>query len=62
MSGRVTVIAVALVAVAALCAATGWYLLWPLAITGCALLYLHVRHRVATRADQRDVSHCVKIR
>ncbi|MFC0401196.1 APC family permease [Paraburkholderia rhizosphaerae] len=54
--------AVALVAVAALCAATGWYLLWPLAITGCALLYLRVRQRVATHADQRDVSHCVKIR
>ncbi|MEM5341976.1 APC family permease [Paraburkholderia azotifigens] len=34
---------VALVAVAALCCATGWYLLWPLVITGCALLYLRVR-------------------
>ena len=33
----------ALVAVAGLCIATGWYLLWPLAITGCALLYLRVR-------------------
>ncbi len=34
---------VALVAVAALCCATGWYLLRPLVITGCALLYLRVR-------------------
>ncbi|ACC72896.1 amino acid permease [Paraburkholderia phymatum] len=34
---------VALVAVAGLCCATGWYLLWPLVITGCALLYLRVR-------------------
>ncbi|HEY3597296.1 MAG TPA: amino acid permease [Paraburkholderia sp.] len=37
---------VALVVVAGLCVATGWYLLWPLVITGCALLYLHV-HRSA---------------
>ncbi|MBN3756720.1 amino acid permease [Paraburkholderia sp. Tr-20389] len=34
---------IALVAVAGLCCATGWYLLWPLVITGCALLYLRVR-------------------
>ncbi|CAB3761679.1 APC family permease [Paraburkholderia humisilvae] len=53
---------VALVAVAALCAATGWYLLWPLAITGCALLYLHVRQRVVARAGNSDASHCVRIR
>ncbi|CAB3768830.1 APC family permease [Paraburkholderia solisilvae] len=57
---------VALVAVAALCVATGWYLLWPLAMTGCALLYLHVRQRRAANAtrhaERHDVSHCVKIR
>jgi amino acid efflux transporter len=53
---------VALVAVAALCAATGWYLLWPLAITGCALLYLQVRQRFVNTARQSDVSHCMKIR
>ncbi|QYD72211.1 amino acid permease [Paraburkholderia edwinii] len=53
---------VALVAVAALFAATGWYLLWPLAITGCALLYLHVRERFATHASQSDISQSVKIR
>ncbi|MFL9874490.1 APC family permease [Paraburkholderia megapolitana] len=40
---------VALVAVAGLCVATGWYLLWPLAVTGCALLYLRLRGR-ATEA------------
>jgi amino acid efflux transporter len=34
---------VALVAVAGLCCATGWYLLWPLAMTACALLYLRMR-------------------
>jgi amino acid efflux transporter len=34
---------IALVAVAGLCCATGWYLLWPLVVTGCALLYLRVR-------------------
>jgi amino acid efflux transporter len=34
---------VALVAVAGLCCATGWYLLWPLAIAACALLYLRIR-------------------
>jgi len=34
---------VALIAVAGLCCATGWYLLWPLVITACALLYLRVR-------------------
>jgi amino acid efflux transporter len=37
---------IALIAVAALCLATGWYLLWPLAITGCALFYLQVRGRI----------------
>lgn len=30
----------ALVCVIALCVATGWFLLWPLAMSGCALLYL----------------------
>jgi amino acid efflux transporter len=34
---------VALVAVTGLCCATGWYLLWPLAIAACALLYLRIR-------------------
>jgi amino acid efflux transporter len=53
---------VALVAVAALFAATGWYLLWPLAITGCALLYLHMRERFATNTSQSDISQSVKIR
>jgi amino acid efflux transporter len=57
---------VALVAVAALCVATGWYLLWPLAMTGCALLYLHMRERriadAARHAERSTVSHCVKIR
>jgi amino acid efflux transporter len=56
---------VALVAVAALFAATGWYLLWPLAITGCALLYLHVRERVdanVARVSRSDISQSVKIR
>jgi amino acid efflux transporter len=41
---------VALVAVAGLCCATGWYLLWPLAVTGCALLYLRVRRVFVSRA------------
>ncbi|MGF6779549.1 APC family permease [Paraburkholderia sp. GAS334] len=36
---------IALVAVAALFVATGWYLLWPLAITGFALLYLRAQER-----------------
>jgi len=53
---------VALIAVAALFAATGWYLLWPLAITGCALLYLHMRERFATNTSQSDISQSVKIR
>jgi amino acid efflux transporter len=53
---------IALVAVSALFAATGWYLLWPLAIAGCALLYLHVRERLAANASQSDISQCVKIR
>jgi amino acid efflux transporter len=34
---------VALLAVTALLLATGWYLLWPLVVTGCALLYLRLR-------------------
>ena len=43
----------ALVAVAGLAAATGWFLLWPLFMSGCALLYLRVnRHR------QRDMTAC----
>jgi hypothetical protein len=35
--------AVALLAVAGLLLASGWYLLWPLAVTGGALLYLRYR-------------------
>ena len=34
---------VALVAVAALLVLTGWYLLWSLVVTACALLYLRLR-------------------
>ncbi|WP_341318579.1 amino acid permease [Paraburkholderia sp. IMGN_8] len=37
---------VALVAVVGLCVATGWYLLWPLVMTACALAYLRVRTTV----------------
>jgi amino acid efflux transporter len=36
---------VALVAVAALLVATGWYLLWPLAIVAASLLYVRLRAR-----------------
>lgn len=36
---------VALIAVVGLLAATGWYLLWPLALTAGALLYHRHRHR-----------------
>ncbi len=39
---------VALIAVVALLAATGWYLLWPLVLTAGALLYHHRRHRAGT--------------
>lgn len=45
----------ALVCVVALCAATGWFLLWPLVMSGCALLYLRIdrgrAHRAAVRCD-----------
>jgi amino acid efflux transporter len=44
----------ALVCVVALCVATGWFLLWPLAISGCALLYLHLTGRRARAAAARD--------
>lgn len=43
---------VALVAVAGLFVTTGWYLLWPLALTGAALLYLRLCGR-QPRAEQR---------
>jgi amino acid efflux transporter len=47
----------ALVCVVALCAATGWFLLWPLAMAGCALLYLRLNGRRADRTRARcDVS------
>lgn len=36
---------IALVAVIALCCTTGWYMLWPLAVSGCALLYLRAHRR-----------------
>lgn len=46
---------IALAAVTALCITTGWYLLWPLALTVCALLYLQLRrlrgNRLAARRD-----------
>jgi amino acid efflux transporter len=45
---------VALVAVAGLCVATGWYLLWPLVVTCCALLYLRLR---APRVDDRRTAN-----
>jgi amino acid efflux transporter len=32
------------------CVATGWYLLWPLAITVCALFYLHWREQIVADA------------
>lgn len=38
---------VALVCVVALCLATGWFLLWPLVMSGCALLYLRLNRRRA---------------
>ena len=41
---------VALGAVIGLCVATGWYLLWPLAITVCALFYLRWREQVVADA------------
>ncbi len=45
----------ALVCVVALCLATGWFLLWPLVMSGCALLYLQIRrqraHRTSARCD-----------
>jgi amino acid efflux transporter len=44
----------ALVCVVALCAATGWFLLWPLVMSGCALLYLRFNRR---RARHPNV-HC----
>jgi amino acid efflux transporter len=37
---------IALVAVGELFIATGWYLLWPLLMTACALAYLQVRSTV----------------
>lgn len=46
---------VALVAVVGLCCATGWYLLWPLAITACALLYLRMRRTSSSRVSRSSV-------
>lgn len=43
----------ALVAVAALLLMTGWYLLWPVVVTGGALLYLRLRDRLAARRAAR---------
>ena len=43
----------ALVCVVALCAATDWFLLWPLAMSGCALLYLRINGRRADRTAAR---------
>lgn len=44
----------ALIAVVALCIATGWFLLWPLVVACCALSYLRLRKR----HDERHASHC----
>ncbi|MGN6314948.1 APC family permease [Trinickia sp.] len=47
----------ALVCVVALCLATGWFLLWPLVMSGCALLYLRLDRRRSNRAAvQCDMS------
>ena len=47
----------ALACVVALCLATGWFLLWPLAMSACALLYLRVsRRRTRDAAVRCDVS------
>jgi amino acid efflux transporter len=47
----------ALLAVVGLLLATGWYLLWPLAVTGGALLYLRYRRpgRTAHTSPARPV-------
>jgi amino acid efflux transporter len=44
---------VALVCVVGLCAATGWFLLWPLVMSGCALLYLRLNRGRARQAAVR---------
>ncbi|GLU31421.1 amino acid permease [Trinickia caryophylli] len=44
----------ALVAVIALCVATGWFLLWPLAMSACALLYLQWAKRRSKASDGCD--------
>jgi amino acid efflux transporter len=47
----------ALVCVAALCCATGWFMLWPLVMSGCALLYLRLHgHRAQETAVRCDLS------
>lgn len=47
----------ALVAVLGLLVATGWFLLWPLMMGACALLYLRLqRSRASRRSAQCDVS------
>ena len=43
----------AFVCVVALCLATGWFLLWPLVMSCCALLYLRVNRRREARAAVR---------
>jgi amino acid efflux transporter len=43
----------ALASVVVLCLATGWFLIWPLVMSGCALLYLRVNRRRVNRADVR---------
>lgn len=43
----------ALVSVIVLCLATGWFLIWPLVMSGCALLYLRVNRRRMNRAEIR---------
>jgi amino acid efflux transporter len=42
-----------LIAVAALCVATGWFLLWPLVMSACALCYLALQKRLQKRRDAR---------
>lgn len=42
-----------LACVVALCLATGWFLLWPLGMSGCALLYLRLGRRRANRTAVR---------
>jgi amino acid efflux transporter len=43
----------ALGCVVALCLATGWFLVWPVAVSSCALLYLRVNRRRTERTETR---------